>query len=204
MSEVQPIVLDWDRLSFRWLFGYLVQEIHFWNWAFLPFIDPGWSRETERHLSSPGLSLHEEPDGVALPCTREDYQSEDLSAWCRKWGQCCWTQQLPIVITPISPNIVINNNPNDQVIELRRPTDSRLEHVDFDSLFSCLSVRQVIRVFASLLLERRVIFVADKLRWGFTVIFCIIGQTIISVLTLRLCQDLAADFLHVHINTFTQ
>ncbi|KAJ7994961.1 hypothetical protein DPEC_G00254960 [Dallia pectoralis] len=51
----------------------------------------------------------------------------------------------------------------NEVIELRRPTDSRLEHVDFDSLFSCLSVRQVLRVFASLLLERRVIFVADKL-----------------------------------------
>ncbi|XP_034152732.1 suppression of tumorigenicity 5 protein [Esox lucius] len=51
----------------------------------------------------------------------------------------------------------------NEVIELRRPTDSRLEHVDFDSLFSCLSVRQVVRVFASLLLERRVIFVADKL-----------------------------------------
>ncbi|KAG7482362.1 hypothetical protein JOB18_019394 [Solea senegalensis] len=51
----------------------------------------------------------------------------------------------------------------NEVIELRRPTDSRLEHVDFDSLFRCLSVRQVVRVFASLLLERRVIFVADKL-----------------------------------------
>ncbi|KAM4630811.1 DENN domain-containing protein 2B isoform 1-T4 [Polymixia lowei] len=51
----------------------------------------------------------------------------------------------------------------NEVIELRRPMDSRLEHVDFDSLFSCLSVRQVTRVFASLLLERRVIFVADKL-----------------------------------------
>ncbi|XP_040900776.1 suppression of tumorigenicity 5 protein [Toxotes jaculatrix] len=51
----------------------------------------------------------------------------------------------------------------NEVIELRRPTDSRLEHVDFESLFRCLSVRQVIRVFASLLLERRVIFVADKL-----------------------------------------
>uniref|UniRef100_A0A674A346 DENN domain containing 2B n=1 Tax=Salmo trutta TaxID=8032 RepID=A0A674A346_SALTR len=37
------------------------------------------------------------------------------------------------------------------------------QHVDFDSLFSCLSVRQVVQVFASLLLERRVIFVADKL-----------------------------------------
>ncbi|MEQ2259267.1 hypothetical protein XENORESO_009139, partial [Xenotaenia resolanae] len=52
----------------------------------------------------------------------------------------------------------------NEVIELRRPNDSRLEHVDFDSLFRCLSVRQVLRVFASLLLERRVIFVADKLR----------------------------------------
>uniref|UniRef100_A0A8C1S3C2 DENN domain containing 2B n=1 Tax=Cyprinus carpio TaxID=7962 RepID=A0A8C1S3C2_CYPCA len=51
----------------------------------------------------------------------------------------------------------------NEVIELRRPMDSRLEHVDFESLFSCLSVRQVVRVFASLLLERRVIFVADKL-----------------------------------------
>lgn len=51
-----------------------------------------------------------------------------------------------------------------QVLELRRPTDSRLEHVDFECLFTCLSVRQLIRIFASLLLERRVIFVADKLR----------------------------------------
>ncbi|XP_051507501.1 suppression of tumorigenicity 5 protein isoform X1 [Myxocyprinus asiaticus] len=51
----------------------------------------------------------------------------------------------------------------NEVIELRRPMDSRLEHVDFESLFKCLSVRQVVRVFASLLLERRVIFVADKL-----------------------------------------
>ncbi|XP_022525841.2 suppression of tumorigenicity 5 protein [Astyanax mexicanus] len=51
----------------------------------------------------------------------------------------------------------------NEVIELRRPMDSRLEHVDFGSLFRCLSVRQVVRVFASLLLERRVIFVADKL-----------------------------------------
>uniref|UniRef100_A0A3B3SSG6 DENN domain containing 2B n=1 Tax=Paramormyrops kingsleyae TaxID=1676925 RepID=A0A3B3SSG6_9TELE len=51
----------------------------------------------------------------------------------------------------------------NEVMELRRPMDSRLEHVDLESLFSCLSVRQVIQVFASLLLERRVIFVADKL-----------------------------------------
>nr|XP_035977293.1 DENN domain-containing protein 2B isoform X3 [Halichoerus grypus] len=50
-----------------------------------------------------------------------------------------------------------------KVLELRRPMDSRLEHVDFECLFTCLSVRQLIRIFASLLLERRVIFVADKL-----------------------------------------
>ncbi|XP_029335441.1 suppression of tumorigenicity 5 protein [Mus caroli] len=53
----------------------------------------------------------------------------------------------------------------NEVLELRRPMDSRLEHVDFECLFTCLSVRQLIRIFASLLLERRVIFVADKLRY---------------------------------------
>ncbi|MEE6498683.1 hypothetical protein FKM82_003207 [Ascaphus truei] len=51
----------------------------------------------------------------------------------------------------------------NEVIELRRPMDSRLEHVDFDCLFKCLSVRQIVRIFASLILERRVIFVAEKL-----------------------------------------
>ncbi|KAM9369597.1 DENN domain-containing protein 2C [Phaethornis superciliosus] len=50
-----------------------------------------------------------------------------------------------------------------EVMELRRPLDSRLEHVDFECLFKCLSVSHMIRVFASLLLERRVIFVADNL-----------------------------------------
>ncbi|NXJ88719.1 DEN2C protein, partial [Corythaixoides concolor] len=51
----------------------------------------------------------------------------------------------------------------NEVMELRRPLDSRLEHVDFECLFKCLSVSRTIRVFASLLLERRVIFVADNL-----------------------------------------
>lgn len=51
-----------------------------------------------------------------------------------------------------------------QVMELCRPSDSRLEHVDFECLFSCLSLRLLLRVFGSLLLERRVIFTADKLR----------------------------------------
>ncbi|NXX79527.1 DEN2C protein, partial [Urocolius indicus] len=51
----------------------------------------------------------------------------------------------------------------NEVMELCRPLDSRLEHVDFECLFKCLSVSHMIRVFASLLLERRVIFVADNL-----------------------------------------
>ncbi|NWT61781.1 DEN2C protein, partial [Erythrocercus mccallii] len=51
----------------------------------------------------------------------------------------------------------------DEVMELCRPSDSRLEHVDFECLLQCLSVSHTIRVFASLLLERRVIFVADNL-----------------------------------------
>ncbi|XP_072282246.1 DENN domain-containing protein 2C isoform X2 [Pyxicephalus adspersus] len=51
----------------------------------------------------------------------------------------------------------------NEVMELCRPMDSRLEHVDFDCLFKCLSVCHLIKVFASLLLERRVIFVADNL-----------------------------------------
>lgn len=49
-------------------------------------------------------------------------------------------------------------------MELCRPSDSHLEHVDFECLFSCLSLRILLRVFGSLLLERRVIFTADKLR----------------------------------------
>lgn len=51
-----------------------------------------------------------------------------------------------------------------KVMELCRPSDSHLEHVDFECLFSCLSLRLLLRVFGSLLLERRVIFTADKLR----------------------------------------
>ncbi|CAI9542893.1 unnamed protein product [Staurois parvus] len=51
----------------------------------------------------------------------------------------------------------------NEVIELCRPLDSRLEHVDFEALFSTLSVRHLIQIFASLLLERRVIFMAETL-----------------------------------------
>ncbi|XP_024240351.1 DENN domain-containing protein 2C-like isoform X2 [Oncorhynchus tshawytscha] len=51
----------------------------------------------------------------------------------------------------------------NEVLMLCRPVDSRLEHVDFESLLQCLSVGRLLQVFASLLLERRVIFIADKL-----------------------------------------
>ncbi|XP_029579155.1 DENN domain-containing protein 2C-like isoform X1 [Salmo trutta] len=51
----------------------------------------------------------------------------------------------------------------NEVLTLCRPVDSRLEHVDFESLLQCLSVGRLLQVFASLLLERRVIFIADKL-----------------------------------------
>ncbi|XP_055510722.1 DENN domain-containing protein 2D-like isoform X2 [Leucoraja erinacea] len=48
-------------------------------------------------------------------------------------------------------------------IELTRPADSRLEHVDFASLFKYLSEEHIIDIFASMLLERRVIFLAEEL-----------------------------------------
>ncbi|KAJ8395125.1 hypothetical protein AAFF_G00035810 [Aldrovandia affinis] len=51
----------------------------------------------------------------------------------------------------------------NEVLTLCRPVDSRLEHVDFECLFQCLSVGQLLQVFASLVLERRVVFIADKL-----------------------------------------
>ncbi|KAM9855656.1 DENN domain-containing protein 2C isoform 2-T3 [Aulostomus maculatus] len=51
----------------------------------------------------------------------------------------------------------------NEVLTLCRPVDSRLEHVDFGVLLQCLTVGKLLQVFASLLLERRVILVADKL-----------------------------------------
>ncbi|XP_006887288.1 PREDICTED: DENN domain-containing protein 2A [Elephantulus edwardii] len=66
----------------------------------------------------------------------------------------------------LGKTIVVRNflpGSGNEVIELCRPLDSRLEHVDFESLFAALSIRHLVCVFASLLLERRVIFVADKL-----------------------------------------
>ncbi|TNN00371.1 hypothetical protein fugu_011617 [Takifugu bimaculatus] len=65
-----------------------------------------------------------------------------------------------------------------EVIELCRPSDSRLEHVDFECLFSSLSLRLLLRVFASLLLERRVIFTADKLSTLSQVLPCRCGSAL--------------------------
>lgn len=64
-----------------------------------------------------------------------------------------------------------------KVITLCRPVDSRLEHVDFESLLQCLSVDKLLQVFASILLERRIILIADKLRYY----CCGEGQTAILI-----------------------
>ncbi|KAM4595920.1 DENN domain-containing protein 2D-like, partial [Polymixia lowei] len=50
-----------------------------------------------------------------------------------------------------------------EIISLTRPCDSWLEHVDFRLLFHCLSDQEVLRVFASTVMERRIIFIADEL-----------------------------------------
>ncbi|KAI5607907.1 DENN domain-containing protein 2D, partial [Silurus asotus] len=49
------------------------------------------------------------------------------------------------------------------IINLTRPTDSWLEHVDFRMLFRCLSDEEVLQVFAAAVLERRIIFIAEEL-----------------------------------------
>ncbi|KAK1152742.1 DENN domain-containing protein 2D-like isoform X1 [Acipenser oxyrinchus oxyrinchus] len=50
-----------------------------------------------------------------------------------------------------------------EIIELTRPLDPLLEHVDFRTLFKRLKDEEVLQVFASTVLERRIIFVADEL-----------------------------------------
>ncbi|XP_027012289.1 DENN/MADD domain containing 2Db isoform X4 [Tachysurus fulvidraco] len=50
-----------------------------------------------------------------------------------------------------------------EMISLTRPVDSWLEHVEFRSLFHCLSDEEVLQVFAATLLERRIIFIAEEL-----------------------------------------
>lgn len=50
-----------------------------------------------------------------------------------------------------------------EIISLTRPLDSWLEHVDFRTLFRCLSDEEVLQVFAATVLERRIIFIAEEL-----------------------------------------
>ncbi|XP_043731706.1 DENN domain-containing protein 2D isoform X2 [Cervus elaphus] len=50
-----------------------------------------------------------------------------------------------------------------EFISLTRPLDSHLEHVDFRSLMRCLSFDQILQIFASAVLERRIIFLAEGL-----------------------------------------
>ncbi|CAH1787403.1 unnamed protein product [Owenia fusiformis] len=45
----------------------------------------------------------------------------------------------------------------------KRPADSRLEHVNYEFLFTILGIDNTLMVFASILLERRILFTAGKL-----------------------------------------
>ncbi|XP_037540991.1 DENN domain-containing protein 2D [Nematolebias whitei] len=50
-----------------------------------------------------------------------------------------------------------------EIIRLTRPLDSWLEHVNFHTLFDCLTDAEVLLVFAAAVLERRIIFIAEEL-----------------------------------------
>ncbi|XP_008293961.1 DENN domain-containing protein 2D isoform X2 [Stegastes partitus] len=50
-----------------------------------------------------------------------------------------------------------------EIISLTRPLDSWLEHVNFATLFGCLTDEEVLLVFAAAVLERRIVFLADEL-----------------------------------------
>lgn len=50
-----------------------------------------------------------------------------------------------------------------ELLELTRPLDSHLEHVEFQALLQCLSPEKILLIFASAALERRIIFLAEEL-----------------------------------------
>ncbi|XP_027524974.1 DENN domain-containing protein 2D [Corapipo altera] len=50
-----------------------------------------------------------------------------------------------------------------ELIELTRPVDARLEHVEFQALLQRLSPDLILHIFASAVLERRLIFLAEEL-----------------------------------------
>lgn len=50
-----------------------------------------------------------------------------------------------------------------EIISLTRPAESWLEHVDFRTLFRCLSDEEVLMVFAATVMERQIIFISEEL-----------------------------------------
>uniref|UniRef100_A0A8C6YK02 DENN domain containing 2D n=1 Tax=Nothoprocta perdicaria TaxID=30464 RepID=A0A8C6YK02_NOTPE len=50
-----------------------------------------------------------------------------------------------------------------ELIELTRPVDAHLEHVEFQALLQRLSPQLILHIFASAVLERRLIFLAEEL-----------------------------------------
>ncbi|CAL8340892.1 unnamed protein product [Lota lota] len=50
-----------------------------------------------------------------------------------------------------------------EIIMLTRPLESWLEHVDFQILFCFLSNQEILQVFASALMERRIVFISEEL-----------------------------------------
>ncbi|KAM8930501.1 DENN domain-containing protein 2D [Pelodytes ibericus] len=50
-----------------------------------------------------------------------------------------------------------------EIIELTRPLDSRLEHIDFKTLLQCLNPQNLLNIFASVALEKRIVFIANDL-----------------------------------------
>uniref|UniRef100_A0A8D0F058 DENN domain containing 2D n=1 Tax=Strix occidentalis caurina TaxID=311401 RepID=A0A8D0F058_STROC len=50
-----------------------------------------------------------------------------------------------------------------EIIELTRPVDAHLEHVEFQALLQRLSPHLILHIFASAVLERRLIFLAEEL-----------------------------------------
>ncbi|XP_054836866.1 DENN domain-containing protein 2D isoform X1 [Eublepharis macularius] len=50
-----------------------------------------------------------------------------------------------------------------ELLELTRPLDSRLEHVEFQALLQRLSPEKILQIFASAALERRIVFLAEDL-----------------------------------------
>lgn len=62
---------------------------------------------------------------------------------------------------PLTPTLVALT---PQLIVLTRPVDAHLEHVEFPALLQRLSPILILHIFASAVLERRLIFLAEELR----------------------------------------